>query len=1450
MKKIGMKIVLSFVCLLVLTGIGFAQSDTWDWLWTTGNFTTLTDAPFLEANGGSQVLNSPWLAYTIGTGLSGSQGSGNLFTFDPTGATLQPIIVTTAHDGFYSGETISANNGITIRFSMQLDPTVSTDSIYNTAFGYVGDAGDISVNFTASSVWFGPDYPNGTPTYEKEGLTFSMNTDTVHIWRFVIPQQGSTLGTQKAYLYKDESSTPIISLTIVTTSKNQQETTIPKISFGNLAIYGYAANACPACDGAHVSFTDLRIEAGAFSPTHTLLGGLTYTWNTTVGCFTVASNWSPSRTTTNIDDILTFNGSLFSFCSVTTVSTETIGQLNVINDATVIFTSNAKATLVVGAFDDPNPALYVASSSQLIFGGTSAITTLLLPYALGSVNGDIVDSQTTAIGMSLTAQTTNGIVFTSGASFQNAPKFYNTGTPFGGTSVGSIVFQSGATYYAAGTKTAYSGATGTGSPFGGLAVPATVVDFLSGSSCYLWNMANTYNTGFAFGGHTVGFLISDNRGIPNYLQGSGNNSTMVVLNDFVVASTATGLVGTSNQGGIKVGGNFIVQPGSAGFADIEIGSNAYYPIGFETQGNLSCAGTFYSNISSVFANRVYVLDGSTPQTLLLTTTLNLPLSNLSVNNVSGSGITLESNVAIISTLWMNSGNINTNGNTLSLGTSLANTGFLYHNGTNNPSIIGAFARYVPAGGTGFDFPVGTANSFNDASVFFAGGGATTAGVLTTTFTPTDPGLTNGGDAINLTDGTLELNSINSSGFWTIHGNATTGSSTTAGVALTANGFTFAGVTANARIVTRLNGSSAWTLVGSAGSNVGDQIVRTGITNATPWGDFAIAESNLPPSAGFTESPSFGNGPLPVTFADTSLNIPSSWSWNFGDGATTTIQNPQHTYAAVGTPTSYTVTLIVTNSFGTTTATGTVNVSESAPSAGFTESVLNSYGPLTVNFTDTTVNEYGSVTWSWIFGDGNTSSSQSPQHVYLSVPTTTQYSVKLIVSDSFGTSTSATQTVTVTESGPSASFSKSPVNTYGPLTVNFTDTSSPLNGNSTTWSWTFGDGSTSSAQNPQHVYLSVPTTTQYTVQLIVSDPFGTSTSVTQTVTVTESGPIAAFSPSVTSGYGALTVNFTDQSNNLNGNSTTWSWTFGDGQTSSTKNPTNVYAVVAAPTTYIAQLIVTTPFGMSTATTTISVTEPPPSVVSLLTPASTTLNVPLLFSWSSATDGLGSSINYTLQLGLDTGFTSIITTITSISSTSYTNLSLPLGPVYWNIQATSVFGTSTSIAQQIIVYDTTDQRVVASSETVTFYLGDSTEGFLPVMIVFTTTNADTVTVTTYNTKAPGLPSIYYISRYWVINRLSSNAINAAVTFSYTPADFNASELSSETTLYPADSTTTSTWSSLSTNGLGISRDTVNHTLTISGLSEFSLWTLGGSEGVPVELSNFIAESEDPVSADLKR
>ena len=101
------------------------------------------------------------------------------------------------------------------------------------------------------------------------------------------------------------------------------------------------------------------------------------------------------------------------------------------------------------------------------------------------------------------------------------------------------------------------------------------------------------------------------------------------------------------------------------------------------------------------------------------------------------------------------------------------------------------------------------------------------------------------------------------------------------------------------------------VLGSAGA---DNTYGYGRVNL--FGSLTLADGgggvDLPPGAAFTASTTSGDAPLDVDFTDQSSNTPTTWSWNFGDGNTSTAQNPSHTYTTAGT---FTVELTVSNAHG-------------------------------------------------------------------------------------------------------------------------------------------------------------------------------------------------------------------------------------------------------------------------------------------------------------------------------------------------------------------------------------------------------------------------------------------------------------------------------------------------------------------------------------------------------
>ena len=155
-----------------------------------------------------------------------------------------------------------------------------------------------------------------------------------------------------------------------------------------------------------------------------------------------------------------------------------------------------------------------------------------------------------------------------------------------------------------------------------------------------------------------------------------------------------------------------------------------------------------------------------------------------------------------------------------------------------------------------------------------------------------------------------------------------------------------------------------------------------------------------PVASFTRTPTVAvaQPPLTVNFTDTTSNTPTSWLWNFGDGATSTMQSPAHIYTTAGL---FAVSLTATNAVGTNTVTVPSCVQTViTPIANFSYAGATSgTTPLTLAFADTSINS--PTSWLWNFGDGTTSSLQSPSHTY---SVNGVFTVTLTVTNAAGTST--------------------------------------------------------------------------------------------------------------------------------------------------------------------------------------------------------------------------------------------------------------------------------------------------------------------------------------------------------------------------------------------------------------------------------------------------------------
>ena len=297
----------------------------------------------------------------------------------------------------------------------------------------------------------------------------------------------------------------------------------------------------------------------------------------------------------------------------------------------------------------------------------------------------------------------------------------------------------------------------------------------------------------------------------------------------------------------------------------------------------------------------------------------------------------------------------------------------------------------------------------------------------------------------------------------------------------------------------------------------------------------VSACTKPPVASFTADKTIAAVGEAIRLTDNSTGEITSWSWDLGDGNTSTEQNPSHTYTIKG---NYIASLTVSNKAGSNTATLGITVLE-PPMASLAADKAKAAVREPIEFTNTSTGDITS--WSWDFGDGNTSTEENPSHSYAKQG---DYTASLTVSSEVGSDTDTSDIIVV--GPPSASFSTSETKTKPGSSIQFTDEST---GDVDSWSWDFGDGNTSTKENPSHTYAEKG---DYTVSLTVSNMAGSDTD-TLAIVVLEP-PKANFSASETKAKVNSSIQFTDEST---GDIDSWSWDFGDGDTSTEENPSHTY-----------------------------------------------------------------------------------------------------------------------------------------------------------------------------------------------------------------------------------------------------------------------------------------------------
>ena len=323
----------------------------------------------------------------------------------------------------------------------------------------------------------------------------------------------------------------------------------------------------------------------------------------------------------------------------------------------------------------------------------------------------------------------------------------------------------------------------------------------------------------------------------------------------------------------------------------------------------------------------------------------------------------------------------------------------------------------------------------------------------------------------------------------------------------------------------------------------DTLEGKAVVNSDAKASFTVEDVCRYDSAMFVNTSFIANGTL-------------TYFWDFGDGDTSRLTDPAHIYGEDGT---YLVKLTATSDLGSVSeASGFVKI-KTIPQASFVTADACDLVP--VSFSNLSTISSGTMTYDWSFGEGNLSTEFQPSHTYADA---TDYIVRLIVTSDFGCQDTAFQDVTVYPR---------PETNFGALAVcdgtvsTFLDSTEIASGEIVSWQWSFGDGSNSIEQNPEKLFAG-PGTYQVTLKTVSDQNCDHTTSKDiQVVSV----PVANYS--FDDECHLVAVQFVNTSFNDEGD-LNYTWTFGDGDTSSLQAPSHTYPAAG---TYDVSLIAYSDFG---------------------------------------------------------------------------------------------------------------------------------------------------------------------------------------------------------------------------------------------------------------------------------
>ena len=321
------------------------------------------------------------------------------------------------------------------------------------------------------------------------------------------------------------------------------------------------------------------------------------------------------------------------------------------------------------------------------------------------------------------------------------------------------------------------------------------------------------------------------------------------------------------------------------------------------------------------------------------------------------------------------------------------------------------------------------------------------------------------------------------------------------------------------------------------SNFGNFTITLTASTAFCTGvDSFTVTAETKPIAAFSMSDSIGCAPLAVTFSDSSIAGTIS-NWDFGDGSTSLLTNPAHSFLNNGlNDTFYIVTLISETTFGCSDTISDSVIVYKPPTSLYTSNHSPGCGPIDVSFTNSSVN---AVSYFWDFGDTSTSAAPNPSHTYENKTLFIEiYDTKLIAIAANGCTDTSSRDITVYPE-PIFTFTANPDSGCSPLRVTF-----PSVIGAVTYAWDFDDGSSGAGPTPTHTFGNGTTNNvNYNVRLIARSSFGCIDTNYQNVIV-HPNPIADFTLSDSVGCQPLPISITNNSSGA----INYFWDFGNGDTS--------------------------------------------------------------------------------------------------------------------------------------------------------------------------------------------------------------------------------------------------------------------------------------------------------------